>query len=228
MVLSIDEVRPIERPVDAIGDARRILPPIIAGEAVEREQVAVLEVDRTSILVRDVEVRRRRRQHELNARDQPLHAAKQRADERPLDVRGQSPDRRGRASHPPPDRSARRARGIVRVIEVAAAISGQGELLAPWREAPQVPLRAGKGALRVLPVDAAGSPGCWPAARACRRRCRPCGSGRRLPAAQSESLLFVVGAQALERPAGDGDIAESGLIRSALTTLRRRSSLVMS
>src|SRR5579884_3856290 len=40
------EVLAVERPVDAIGDPRRVLPAVVPGEAVQREQVAVFEVDR--------------------------------------------------------------------------------------------------------------------------------------------------------------------------------------
>jgi hypothetical protein len=47
----------IEIPVEAVGYTGAIFPTVIAWEAIEREKVAVLQVDRTSILIRDIEVR---------------------------------------------------------------------------------------------------------------------------------------------------------------------------
>src|SRR3546814_19233766 len=46
----------VERPFRAPGDARAVFPTIISGEAVEREQVGILQVDRARILVRDRQV----------------------------------------------------------------------------------------------------------------------------------------------------------------------------
>src|SRR5205085_7845478 len=45
------QVRPIERPVESVSYARRIFPAIVAREAAQCEQVAVLEIDRAGILV---------------------------------------------------------------------------------------------------------------------------------------------------------------------------------
>src|SRR5207248_2602478 len=44
------QVSALERPIEAVGNTRGILPTVVAGEAVEGEQVAVLEVDRPRIL----------------------------------------------------------------------------------------------------------------------------------------------------------------------------------
>src|SRR3546814_2779051 len=39
------DVRQAQRIIDAVGEPRRILEPIIASEAIEREQVRILEID---------------------------------------------------------------------------------------------------------------------------------------------------------------------------------------
>src|SRR4051794_18897743 len=80
------QILALERPIDPVSDARGILPPVVPGETVEREQVAVLKVDGTRILVGDVHVARRRRQYQLDARDEPLDAARYGPDEGPFDV----------------------------------------------------------------------------------------------------------------------------------------------
>src|SRR3546814_13243597 len=52
-------------PFESIGDARAVLEPIVAVEAVDREQIAVLEVKGARILVRDIEILDRRRRDEI-------------------------------------------------------------------------------------------------------------------------------------------------------------------
>jgi len=54
----------IHRPVGAVGDAHAVFPAVVAGESVQREEVRILEVDRTGILVGDVHILGRRRSDE--------------------------------------------------------------------------------------------------------------------------------------------------------------------
>src|SRR3546814_15297332 len=70
-------------PFESIGDARAVLEPIVAVEAVDREQIAVLEVKGARILVRDIEILDRRRRDDLDARGQGLRPAHKFADEGP-------------------------------------------------------------------------------------------------------------------------------------------------
>ena len=118
------EVGPVERPIEPIGYAGGVFPAVVAREAVEREEIAVLEVDRARILIRNIDVWGRRGQHQLHTRLKALDAAKKRADEWPFDVGGKGPDR---ARVPPVgaavDRHGRTF-GIVRMVDVASGISG--------------------------------------------------------------------------------------------------------
>ncbi len=144
------EMRHVERIFDAVGDARAVLPAIVAGEAVDREQIGVVEIDRARILVGDGEVLGVGRGDDLDARRQRLRAARELADERPAHV-----DRRGGDRARLPAGLAlvdhRRRVGIVRaVVHVAAAERGKGHLLAERRQQPLLPLRADEGALHVL------------------------------------------------------------------------------
>src|SRR3546814_1903452 len=50
------DARQAQRIIDAVGEPRRILEPIIASEAIEREQVRILEIDGARILVGQIEV----------------------------------------------------------------------------------------------------------------------------------------------------------------------------
>src|SRR3954453_497982 len=89
--IAIDrEIGALQRPVQAIGYARGVFPPVVAGEAVEREQVAVFEIDRAGILIGNVEIGGRRRQHDLDAGGELLLSAQERTDERPLHISRQS------------------------------------------------------------------------------------------------------------------------------------------
>src|SRR3546814_12808608 len=76
----------VERPFRAPGDARAVFPTIISGEAVEREQVGILQVDRARILVRDRQVAGAGRPDELDSRCERLDAAKRRPGKRPAYV----------------------------------------------------------------------------------------------------------------------------------------------
>src|SRR3546814_15764954 len=87
----------VERPFRAPGDARAVFPPIISGEAVEREQVGILQVDRARILVRDRQVAGAGRPDELNSRYARLAAAKRQTGKRPVYI-----DRRRRYAPRPP------------------------------------------------------------------------------------------------------------------------------
>ena len=105
-------------------------------------------------LVGNVEVRSRRGGNDLYPGGDSLDPAEQRPDERPLDVGSQSDDRaRVPAVGPPVDRHDRRG-GIVGMIDVAASVSGEGDLLSHRREPPKVPFGADEGTLRVLAFDA--------------------------------------------------------------------------
>ena len=100
-----------------------------------------------------------------------------------------------------------RTHGIISVINVTAAVGRERQFLAPRRQAPQVPSRAGKGALRVLAFDPQDR-------EAVRLELEPAAGDvvhaearvdRR--AGQSElSSARLPDAQALERPAGDRDV----------------------
>src|SRR5699024_476828 len=89
------EVRPLVGPVEAVGDARTVFPAVVAGKAVEREEVAVLQIDGARILIRNVEVRSRRREDELDPRGQTLSPAEQWTDERPFQIGGERSDTPG-------------------------------------------------------------------------------------------------------------------------------------
>ena len=101
-----------------------------------------------------------------------------------------------------------RAGGIVGVVDVAAGIAGERHFLAPVRQPAQVPSRAGEGALRVLALDAQDR-------QAVRLELDSPAEDRRIePEARidrrqgdRDSLLDIVDPQALERPAGDRDVA---------------------
>ena len=167
-------IGPVKRPFQAIGDPRPVLPPVIAGEAVEGEKIAVFEVDRARILVGDFHIVGRRRQHQLDSRGQPLGAAPELADEGPAQIRGQRADaaelpavlaaididqrsqRIRRCDRRPPGQ--RRSRSVP-----GPCGSGGAGPSARWRRRAACPGRR-----------CAGWRGCWPAVRPCRR-----GSGRR-------------------------------------------------
>src|SRR3546814_608327 len=70
-------------PFEAIGDARAVLEPVVTVEAVDREQIAVFEVEGARILVRNIQILDRRRRDDLDARRQRLRAAQKFADEGP-------------------------------------------------------------------------------------------------------------------------------------------------
>ncbi len=93
------------------------------------------------------------------------------------------------------------------MIDVAAAVGGQSDLLAPRGEPPEVPSRAGEGALRVLPVDADDRQAVGlqlePAARPTSFDPE---AGVDRWKGDRNLLLPIVGAQALERPAGDRNV----------------------
>ena len=139
---------------EAVGDPRPVLPPVVAGEAVEREKVAVLQVDRAGILVGDVEIVGRRRQHQLDPRGQPLGTAPQRADQRPAQIRGERADPAELPAVLAAIDSDRGLRRFVGVIGIGAGQGGERQFLAHPGQAAQVPSGAGEGALRVLAVDA--------------------------------------------------------------------------
>src|SRR3954454_4013271 len=93
------------------------------------------------------------------------------------------------------------------MVEVAAAICGKGDFLAPRSQPPQVPPDAGESSLGILPVDPQDR-------EAVRLEFRPTAGNvvktkARIDRWQRDRdlLLAVVNAQALERPAGDGDVA---------------------
>ena len=99
--------------------------------------------------------------------------------------------------------------GVVAVIDVAAAIGGEGQFLAPCGSGGAGPSARWRRRAGCPGRRCAGWRGCWPAARPGRRAPgRRAGSGRRSPASAIGMLpLDVVDPQALERPAGDRDIA---------------------
>ena len=97
------------------------------------------------------------------------------------------------------------------MIEIAAGISGQQELLSEGGEPPQVPARTDEGALGVLAVDpedgeAVGLKLHIPADH------RPIEAKAGVDRRQRDRnlLLHIVDAQALERPAGDADVGRQG------------------
>src|SRR6476619_6507039 len=86
------QIRSFEGPVHTISYARCVFPAVVTRKAVEREQVAVLEVDCARILVRNVEIGRGRGQHELDPRNEALDPTEERTHERPFNVRSQGAD----------------------------------------------------------------------------------------------------------------------------------------
>src|SRR3546814_15972531 len=68
---------------------------LVTVEAVDREKIAVLEVEGARILVRNVQIIDRRGRDDLNARGQRLRAAGDFADEGPTHVGGDRGDRAG-------------------------------------------------------------------------------------------------------------------------------------
>ena len=182
------QARPVVGPIDAVSEARAVFPPVVAGEAVEREQVAVLKIDRPRVLVGDRQVRRRRRRHHLQPRSQPLEAAEQGPDQRPLHVGGE----RGDGPRVPAVGAAidrhDRLFGVGGVIDVAAPEGGQRQLLPPWRQPVQIPFARWRRRAGCPVRRCAGSPGCWLGARPCRRAAADRAAGaRRSPAARSGS-----------------------------------------
>ena len=86
---------------------------------------------------------------------------------------------------------------------------------------------AGEGSLGVLPVDAQDREAVGLHLDIAAGDLAEAEAGVDRREGDRDLLLAVIDAQALERPAGDRDIAV-GVIRSALMTLRSRSSLVRS
>ena len=139
----------LEFPVEAVSEAHQVLDPVVAGEAVEREQVRILKIDRAGILVGHGEVADRRRGDDLQPRGQHLGAAERLAHQRPFHVDRAEHDR---AALPTRQAGIEAVRQVVlgRVIDVTARHRSQADFLAPRGQPGHVPLRAGKGALGVL------------------------------------------------------------------------------
>ena len=142
--------RQVDCPVGAIGDADAVLPAVVAGEAVQGEQVRILEVDRAGVLVGDVHILGRRRGDELDSRREALGAAEEAADERPAQVGRDRGDEAAVPAFLAAIDGDRRQQGVVGMIDVAAGKGGQHQLLAERRDAALLPARAGEGALAVL------------------------------------------------------------------------------
>src|SRR4029079_15480926 len=87
-------------------------------------------------------------------RHDPLDAAERGPDERPFHVSGQSAD----GARVPAVGAAvdvdRRLFGVVGMVDIAAAVGGQRQLLAERRQEPAIPARAEEGALRILTLVA--------------------------------------------------------------------------
>ena len=98
--LWIDQWSRSSSPFEPVGEPRAILPPVVAGEAVEREEIGILEVDGARILVGNVEVGGRRGKHELEARRDPLRPAERPADQRPATSAASAPMPRCQPSSP--------------------------------------------------------------------------------------------------------------------------------
>ena len=143
--------RPVELPIDPVSHPRAVFDPVVAGEAIEREQIAVLEIDRPGVLVGNGEVADRRAGDDLHPWCQDLRAAEQRAHERPFHIDGADRDRTAL----PPWQTAIEGGGsrciLVRMIDIAAQERSESDFLAPWGDTAQVPLRACERPLRILP-----------------------------------------------------------------------------
>src|SRR5205085_4225115 len=197
----------VERPVYAVGHPGAVLPAVVAGEAIEREEVRILEVDRAGILVGDGEILARRRCDELEARGEALDAAHEIADQRPANL---GRDRADRAAVPALGAAVDGGGGQVRVagvVEVAAGIAGEQKLLAPAGDRASLPLGGGEGALGVLARGAKDRE----AVRLELDPAAPEGVGKPpagVDGGERDRLLAVEvgGAEALEGPAGDRDV----------------------
>src|SRR3546814_16922242 len=102
---------------------------LVTVEAVDREKIAVLEVEGARILVRNVQIIDRRGRDDLNARGQRLRAAGEFADEGPTHVGGARGDRARLPARLAAIAGDRGTKIFVAVIDVAAAQSGQGDLM---------------------------------------------------------------------------------------------------
>ena len=141
-------------PIHPPGDAGAVFDAVIAGEAVQREEVRILKIDRARVLVGDIEIAQFGAGDELQARLQHLCPAENLAHKRPFDI-----DRRGGNAARGPAVGAAIARGsggkaVVGMVDVSAHQRGQRHHLTEAGHPPQIPLRSGKGALGVLAVIA--------------------------------------------------------------------------
>ena len=126
---------------------------------------------------------------------------------RPFEVGGERADgSRVPAIGPAVDRD-RGAPDLVRVVDVASRVAGQGQFLAPSRQPPQVPLRAREGALRVLALDADDIEAVALDLQRAAEHVLLAEAGVDRGKRDRDLLLPVVGAQPFERPAGDRDVA---------------------
>src|SRR5207248_10876913 len=98
------------------------------------------------------------------------------------------------------------ARRIVGVIDVASAISSEGDLLAPGGQPAQIPFGADERALCVLALDADDRQAvCLQIELAAEQVAAKPRVDRRKR--DRDLLLYVIDAQAFECPAGNADVA---------------------
>ena len=139
-------------PVETIGYAGTIFHPVIPGKTVEREEVGIFQVNRAGIFIRDVDIADGRGGDQLDARREYLLPAKEFANEGPFHIN------RAQCN------TARLPAGVTAIqhrvgqfvlagmIDIAAHQPGQCDDLTHAGNAPMIPLRASKGALRILPI----------------------------------------------------------------------------
>ena len=144
----------LQFPIYPPGQPAAIFDPVISGEAVEREEIGILQINRAGVFVGHGKIADFGAGDQLHARFEHLRAAKGFAHKRPFYIqRGGGDAARGKAFGAAIDRG--RCRGdIVGVVDIAAGKGRQRHHLAKPGEPPQIPLRACKSALGILPIIA--------------------------------------------------------------------------
>src|SRR3546814_20186359 len=125
------EARPIKLIFKAISNAGAVFEPIIAGEAIQGEKIAVLKFHRARIFIGHAEIGELRRRDDLHPWRDLLRAAKRLSDKRPAHVYRR---RRDAAGFPPACSPVDRGFGadiLIAMIQGAAQLAGKGDFFTP-------------------------------------------------------------------------------------------------
>src|SRR3546814_17279441 len=125
-----------------------IVEPIIAGEAIQGEKIAVLKFHRARIFIGHAEIGELRRRDDLHPWRDLLRAAKRLSDKRPAHVYRRRRDAAGFPAACSPVERGFGADILIAMKQVAANIAGKGEVLTTGSDIPHVTLGPGQSAPR--------------------------------------------------------------------------------